>query len=102
MTVNDVVPTVKGPPGFGSAKAVAGVAAGFGGVCATTPGARVIASNVRAISAGLGPDWSVKRRLDYISWAREVVVGLRGINAQLEQEFDRVADDAEQSVKPKS
>ena len=59
-------------------------------------------SNVRAISAGLGPDWSVKRRLNYVSWARDVVVGLRGINAQLEQEFDRVADDAEQSVKPKS
>ena len=59
-------------------------------------------SNVRAISAGLGPEWSVKRRLNYVSWARDVVVGLRGINAQLEQEFDRVADDAEQSVKPKS
>ena len=59
-------------------------------------------SNVRAISAGLGPDWSVKRRLDYISWAREVVEGLRGSNDQLEQEFDRIAVEAEQSVKPKS
>jgi hypothetical protein len=59
-------------------------------------------SNVRAISAGLGPDWSVKRRLNYVSWARDVVVGLRGINAQLEQEFDWVAEEAEQSVKPKS
>jgi GTP diphosphokinase / guanosine-3',5'-bis(diphosphate) 3'-diphosphatase len=59
-------------------------------------------SNVRVISAGLGPDWSVKRRLNYVSWARDVVVGLRGINAQLEQEFDWVAEEAEQSVKPKS
>ncbi|GEO18448.1 HD domain-containing protein [Microvirga aerophila] len=58
-------------------------------------------SNVRAISGGHPPDWSVKRRLDYVSWARTVVAGLRGVNVQLEQEFDGVAVEAEQSVEPK-
>jgi (p)ppGpp synthase/HD superfamily hydrolase len=35
-------------------------------------------SNLRAIALSPSPDWSVKRRLDYISWAKEVVDGLRG------------------------
>jgi (p)ppGpp synthase/HD superfamily hydrolase len=55
-------------------------------------------SNLRAISASPSPDWSVKRRLEYVAWAREVVAGLRGTNAWLEAEFDRAADAADQSV----
>ena len=35
-------------------------------------------SNLRAIAASPPPDWSVKRRLEYVAWAREVVKGLRG------------------------
>ncbi|SED41160.1 metal dependent phosphohydrolase [Rhizobiales bacterium GAS191] len=57
-------------------------------------------SNLRAIAASPPPDWSVKRRLDYIDWAREVASGLRGVNPTLEEEFDRAAAAAEKSFRP--
>jgi (p)ppGpp synthase/HD superfamily hydrolase len=62
-------------------------------------------SNLRAIALSPSPDWSVKRRLDYISWAKEVVDGLRGACPWLEEQFDRATEDAERSVavaKPRS
>jgi hypothetical protein len=42
----------------------------------------------------------VKRRLEYVRWARDVVAGLRGANPSLEAEFDKVAVAAEASVSP--
>ena len=57
-------------------------------------------SNLRAITASPSPDWSVKRRLEYVAWAREVVAGLRGTNVWLEAEFDRAAEAADRSVEP--
>src|SRR5215204_2323826 len=33
-------------------------------------------SNLRAISASPSPDWSVKQKLAYVDWAREVAKGL--------------------------
>lgn len=58
-------------------------------------------SNLRTISASPSPEWSVKRRLEYVVWAREVVAGLRGVNDRLEAEFDWAASSAEASVKPR-
>jgi HD domain len=55
-------------------------------------------SNLRAITFSAPPDWSVKRRLEYIRWAKEVVSGLRGASPLLEQRFDRAAEEAERSV----
>jgi len=52
-------------------------------------------SNLRAITFSPPPDWSVKRRLEYINWAREVVSGLRGVSRFLENTFDRAVADAE-------
>jgi (p)ppGpp synthase/HD superfamily hydrolase len=57
-------------------------------------------SNLRAITASPPPDWSVKRKLDYVDWARKVVSGLRGANRMLEEEFDRAAAAAEESFRP--
>jgi guanosine-3',5'-bis(diphosphate) 3'-pyrophosphohydrolase len=57
-------------------------------------------SNLRAITASPAPEWSVKRRLDYVAWAREVVSGLRGTNPWLEGEFDKAAEAAERSISP--
>jgi (p)ppGpp synthase/HD superfamily hydrolase len=57
-------------------------------------------SNLRAIAASPSPQWSVKRRLEYVQWAREVAAGLRGTNDWLEAEFDRAAESAEGSVRP--
>jgi len=55
-------------------------------------------SNLRAIALSPSPDWSVKRRLEYIEWAKSVAAGLRGVSAWLEEQFDRAAEDAERSV----
>src|SRR5450759_2381884 len=45
-------------------------------------------SNLRAITFSPAPAWSVKRKLDYIDWAKEVVAGLRGASPWLEEQFD--------------
>jgi hypothetical protein len=40
-------------------------------------------SNLRALVTSPAPDWSVRRKIEYIDWARKVVRGLRGANAAL-------------------
>jgi (p)ppGpp synthase/HD superfamily hydrolase len=55
-------------------------------------------SNMRATTFSPAPSWSVKRRLEYIGWAREVVVGLRGASPWLERQFDNAAAEAEGSI----
>jgi len=57
-------------------------------------------SNLRALVSSPAPDWSVRRRIEYIEWARKVVAGLRGANAMLEKQFDDAARGAEQSIVP--
>lgn len=66
-------------------------------------GARLIklgdkTSNLRAIAASPSPDWSVKRRLEYINWAKQVVAELRGTNEWLERQFDEAVTAAERSI----
>jgi len=56
--------------------------------------------NVRRMGSDPPSDWSVRQRLDYIAWAREVVVRLHGTNERLEDQFDLVADAAERSISP--
>jgi GTP diphosphokinase / guanosine-3',5'-bis(diphosphate) 3'-diphosphatase len=48
-------------------------------------------SNLRAVAASPPANWSVKRRKEYVDWAREVVQGLRGVNQELEDQFDEAA-----------
>src|SRR4051812_21705831 len=57
-------------------------------------------SAIKAITASPPPNWSVKRRLEYVAWARDVVSGLRGANEWLEAQFDKAAAAAEESVRP--
>jgi guanosine-3',5'-bis(diphosphate) 3'-pyrophosphohydrolase len=57
-------------------------------------------SNLRAIASSAPTDWSVKRRMDYVRWAREVAGGLRGVSQQLEEQFDQAAAAAERSFQP--
>jgi (p)ppGpp synthase/HD superfamily hydrolase len=57
-------------------------------------------SNLRALATTPTPDWSVRRKLEYISWARKVVAGLRGTNEVLEKQFDAAAQAAELSIAP--
>jgi GTP diphosphokinase / guanosine-3',5'-bis(diphosphate) 3'-diphosphatase len=58
------------------------------------------ASNLRAVAASPPANWSVKRRKEYVDWAREVAKGLRGVNQRLEDQFDEAAAAAERSFKP--
>jgi hypothetical protein len=55
-------------------------------------------SNLRAITYSPAPAWSVKRRLDYILWAKQVVAGLRNASPWLEKQFDHAAMEAERSI----
>jgi len=57
-------------------------------------------SNLRALVSSPARDWSVRRRRDYIDWARRVADGLRGANALLEKQFDEAAHAAERSLVP--
>jgi (p)ppGpp synthase/HD superfamily hydrolase len=55
-------------------------------------------SNLRAIAASPPPDWSVKRRLEYVAWARSVAAGLGGVSEPLERAFEEAAKEAERST----
>ena len=57
-------------------------------------------SNLRALATSPAPDWSVRRKMEYITWARKVVAGLRGTNEILEKQFDEAAQAAELSLVP--
>ncbi len=54
-------------------------------------------SNLRSIAASPPKDWSTERQREYFEWAREVVVGCRGVNDTLEEWFDE-AHAAERST----
>jgi GTP diphosphokinase / guanosine-3',5'-bis(diphosphate) 3'-diphosphatase len=54
-------------------------------------------SNIWSI-ANDPPDWSARRRLAYVQWGRDVVVGLRGASPQLERLFDEAAHEAEEAI----
>jgi guanosine-3',5'-bis(diphosphate) 3'-pyrophosphohydrolase len=45
-------------------------------------------SNLRDIAATPPADWTIERRTEYFTWARQVVEELRGTNAGLEAAFD--------------
>lgn len=57
-------------------------------------------SNLRAIAASAPSNWSVKRRIEYVNWAREVAKGLHGVNPKLEEKFENAAMTAERSFNP--
>ncbi|HEX2138457.1 MAG TPA: HD domain-containing protein [Woeseiaceae bacterium] len=44
--------------------------------------------NVKDVANSPPPDWSVKRRTEYLDWASRVVDGCRGVNEKLERHFD--------------
>ncbi len=55
-------------------------------------------SNLRALATSPAADWSIKRRVEYLKWAGDVVEGLRGANKWLEEKFDEAAEEAERSI----
>jgi GTP diphosphokinase / guanosine-3',5'-bis(diphosphate) 3'-diphosphatase len=57
-------------------------------------------SNLRALAASAPATWSVRRRLEYVDWARKVAAGLRGVSEELERAFAQAAEEAERSTVP--
>ena len=56
-------------------------------------------SNLWAIAASPAPSWSVRRRLEYIAFAKSVVEGLPEKNSYLVDQFENAVRDAERSVR---
>lgn len=45
-------------------------------------------------------DWSESRRREYLTWARQVIAGVRGCNAGLEEYFDSLTQNLERRITP--
>lgn len=54
-------------------------------------------SNLGAVATSASADWPNERRMEYVQWARAVVVGLRGASPWLEKLFDKAAEEVERS-----
>jgi guanosine-3',5'-bis(diphosphate) 3'-pyrophosphohydrolase len=46
-------------------------------------------ANLRDLASTPPVDWSASRRHEYFDWAKQVIDGVRGTNAQLEAAFDQ-------------
>jgi guanosine-3',5'-bis(diphosphate) 3'-pyrophosphohydrolase len=55
-------------------------------------------ANVHDLSPQLPVDWTMERRRTYLTWAQQVVSGLRGTNPGLESHFDQTWQTAHQSL----
>ena len=69
-----------------------------------SPGAKMIkiadkTCNLRSILADPPRDWSVTRKLEYFQWASDVIVGLKGINADLDHEVESILKTGFQKLK---
>ncbi len=51
-------------------------------------------ANVRSMTIESPATWPTERKLEYLDWAEQVVSGLRGANAILEQAFDQAVEEA--------
>ena len=55
-------------------------------------------SNIRDVSQNPPDGWSDERRLEYIAWGENVIAGLRGVNANLENYFDELISAAREAI----
>jgi guanosine-3',5'-bis(diphosphate) 3'-pyrophosphohydrolase len=56
--------------------------------------------NVRDVIHTPPPQWSGERRREYLQWAKKVVEGCRGSNANLERRFDEVFREGWRMLEP--
>jgi (p)ppGpp synthase/HD superfamily hydrolase len=57
-------------------------------------------SNLRTLVTSPAADWSVRRKIEYIEFARKVAAGLDGANEYLEKRLKEAVRAAEQSLLP--
>jgi (p)ppGpp synthase/HD superfamily hydrolase len=55
-------------------------------------------SNVGDIISMPPQDWSLERRQEYLLWTERVVAGLRGVNENLERQYDELLASGKQSL----
>ena len=56
-------------------------------------------SNLRSILTSPPVDWDIRRQREYFEWAAKVVDGCRGINKNLEAQFDAAHSAGLQALK---
>ena len=54
-------------------------------------------SNIHDVTENPPDFWSDERRLEYILWGEKVIAGVRGVNENLEQYFDKLVETAKQN-----
>ena len=55
--------------------------------------------NVVDMAASSPVGWPISRRVEYLDWTEQVMSGCRGVNAGLEEEYDRVLAEARSLVR---
>lgn len=55
-------------------------------------------NNIRDLSQSPPPTWSLARKQQYLNWTEQVIAGLRGTNAELENHYDRLLAGARQML----
>jgi GTP diphosphokinase / guanosine-3',5'-bis(diphosphate) 3'-diphosphatase len=54
--------------------------------------------NVRDVMVSPPADWPLQRRREYLTWSEKVVAGCRGVNAKLDQAFDKALAQAQTTL----
>ena len=55
-------------------------------------------SNITDVMKNPPDGWSKERRLEYVEWGERVVAGLRGVNENLENHFDKLVLEAKERI----
>ena len=55
-------------------------------------------SNISDVCENPPDGWSDKRRLEYVEWGEKVIDGLRGVNSNLEKQFDELVSKVRQKL----
>jgi GTP diphosphokinase / guanosine-3',5'-bis(diphosphate) 3'-diphosphatase len=51
-------------------------------------------SNISDVTNNPPHDWTLKTKIEYVTWGEKVAAGLRGVNANLERYFDEIVSKA--------
>ncbi|HMQ56187.1 MAG TPA: phosphohydrolase, partial [Anaerolineae bacterium] len=55
-------------------------------------------NNIRDLSQSPPATWSLERKQKYLDWTEQVIAGLRGTSADLEEHYDRLLLEARQAL----
>jgi len=55
--------------------------------------------NIRDVTYSPPKDWPLNGRTEYLNWAESVVLGLKGCNEKLEEEFDKLLQEGREKLR---